>query len=210
MLAWAVSNTPPPAAASVAPWWGVPVIAGAFLLTGALIAFISTSISDRRKLAREDRRQWDREIRDSYIEISNQVNLINNYQYRSIGESDKIKRARYEAGAAALGTIRQEVERLEIIAIDLVISRARDLESSCQTIVSRWHDGINGDKFDYRSMRGGLGELRHAVKDGIRLKRYKPYIRPPMTRRTRFKLFLLRRRAALIGVVRKRFARTRP
>ncbi len=49
MFAWAVSNTPLQPPADAAPWWGVPLIAGAFLLTGALIAFISTSVSDRKK-----------------------------------------------------------------------------------------------------------------------------------------------------------------
>lgn len=209
-MVWVVSNTPLHSAADVAPWWGVPLIAGAFLLTGALIAFISTTVSDRRKLAREDRRQWDREIRDSYIEISDQVDLIVGYRYRYMDESDESKRARYEAGAAALAIIRREVERLEIIGTDLVISRARDLVVGCQDVVSLWHDETNAGKSAYRSVNGALGELRHAVKDGIRLERYKPYIRPPMSRRTRLKLFLSLQMAALARLVRGLFGRTRP
>lgn len=209
VLARAVSNALLQSPADVPPWWGVPLIAGGFLLTGALIAFISTSVSDRRKLAREDRRQWDREIRDSYIEISDQVDLIVDYRYRG-GEPDEYKRARYEVGRAALGVIRREVERLEIIGTDLVISRGHDLVDSCQTVVSLWHDKINPGKAEYRSVNGALGELRNAVKDGIRLERYKPFIRPPMSRRTRLRLFISRQKNAAVRQVRDVFARPRP
>lgn len=194
MFAWAVSTTPLQSPADAAPWWGVPLIAGAFLLTGALIAFISTSVSDRRKLAREDRRQWDREIRDSYVEISEQVGLIASYRYLLIGDEDK--HGRYKEGEVALGIIRREVERLEIIGTELVISRAKNLEDSCAAVVSPWHDGFNAGKSEYRSVNASLGELRHAVKDGIRLARYKPYVRRPMSRGMRLKFFLSKLGAA--------------
>lgn len=53
-------------AASAQPWWGIPVIAGCFLLLGgalgAVISFLSTRASDRRKAAREDEQRWDSEL----------------------------------------------------------------------------------------------------------------------------------------------------
>ncbi|MFB9443455.1 hypothetical protein Dvina_40810 [Dactylosporangium vinaceum] len=46
------------------------MIADVFLLIGALIAFLSTAASDRRRVAREDRRQWDKAIRDAGVDIA--------------------------------------------------------------------------------------------------------------------------------------------
>jgi hypothetical protein len=55
-------------AAETAPWWGVPVVAGTFLLVGGLlggaISFFSTWKADQRRAKREDRQRWDREILD--------------------------------------------------------------------------------------------------------------------------------------------------
>ena len=48
---------------------GVPLIAGSFLLIGAVIALVSTALSDGRKMRREDRRQWDQQVRDAYNRV---------------------------------------------------------------------------------------------------------------------------------------------
>lgn len=49
--------TPPPVIINMpdtgAPWWGVPLMAGVFLLIGAVIAFLSTRASDSRKAKRD-------------------------------------------------------------------------------------------------------------------------------------------------------------
>lgn len=49
--------TPPPVIINMpdtgAPWWGVPLMAGVFLLIGAVIAFLSTRASDNRKAKRD-------------------------------------------------------------------------------------------------------------------------------------------------------------
>jgi hypothetical protein len=74
-----VQNTVPQtivAAADAAPWWGIPVIAGCFLLVGATLAFLSTALSDRRKMKRDDLRQWDKDLRDLYVQASGVVNEI--------------------------------------------------------------------------------------------------------------------------------------
>lgn len=38
---------------ATAPWWGVPVIAGSFLIIGAVLGFVFSSIQDRRKFKHE-------------------------------------------------------------------------------------------------------------------------------------------------------------
>ncbi|WP_153008340.1 hypothetical protein [Rhodococcus pyridinivorans] len=55
ILAQEVANQAPTATSS----WAVPI----GVVIGALIALVSTSISDRRKLKYEDRRRWDSDIR---------------------------------------------------------------------------------------------------------------------------------------------------
>jgi hypothetical protein len=56
-----------------APWWAVPVIAGCFAIFGALVAFVSASLSDRRKGKRDDRRQWDKQLLDAYSDTVKQL-----------------------------------------------------------------------------------------------------------------------------------------
>src|ERR1700709_985021 len=52
----------PPIAADPPPWWGIPVIAGSFLiggaLLGALFSYLATRSVERTRFAREDRVRW--------------------------------------------------------------------------------------------------------------------------------------------------------
>lgn len=50
-------------ASEKSPWWGIPLITGLATLFGALVAFISTRASDRRKARHEDNRRYDEEIK---------------------------------------------------------------------------------------------------------------------------------------------------
>jgi hypothetical protein len=54
-----VLPTPPPVIINMpetgAPWWGVPLLAGLFVIIGAAVTFFSTMTSDRRKAKREDK-----------------------------------------------------------------------------------------------------------------------------------------------------------
>lgn len=47
---------------TTAPWWGIPVIAGSFLIVGALIGLLNGLRSDRARFKREDARRWDTEL----------------------------------------------------------------------------------------------------------------------------------------------------
>lgn len=46
------------------PWWGVPVIAGLFLLTGGFLTFLFTRSNDARKAAREQAATWSEDLLD--------------------------------------------------------------------------------------------------------------------------------------------------
>jgi hypothetical protein len=63
------SPTPSPVlvevvAAMPAPWRGVPVVAGGFLLLGGVLGFFFNRLQDNRKAKREDRQRWDERIID--------------------------------------------------------------------------------------------------------------------------------------------------
>ncbi len=47
---------------SSAPWWGTPLIAGIFLILGAVLAFVFNSIQDSRKARREKQQRWDQNV----------------------------------------------------------------------------------------------------------------------------------------------------
>lgn len=47
--------------ASVSPWWGVPVIAGGFLILGGFLTFLFTRANEKKKYERE---RTDREIKE--------------------------------------------------------------------------------------------------------------------------------------------------
>lgn len=49
--------------ASVAPWWGVPVIAGSFLLIGAVLGYFFNRAQDNRKAKREHAERWYDHVR---------------------------------------------------------------------------------------------------------------------------------------------------
>lgn len=51
------------------PWWGTPVISGAFLLSGALIGLGSNWLLDRYRSKRDSPRRWDDNIREYAAEF---------------------------------------------------------------------------------------------------------------------------------------------
>ncbi|CAN7151616.1 hypothetical protein LJR044_002483 [Microbacterium foliorum] len=60
--------TPAPLAivaeAAAAPWWGVPVVAGSFLLIGAALGFLFNWLLENRKQSRAEAIRWDSDIRE--------------------------------------------------------------------------------------------------------------------------------------------------
>ncbi|MCS5524656.1 hypothetical protein NY551_18135 [Curtobacterium flaccumfaciens pv. oortii] len=56
-------------ASSGPPWWGVPVIAGIFLLAGACLGFVFNRSIERTRSAREDRTRWHDTVRELAGEI---------------------------------------------------------------------------------------------------------------------------------------------
>ena len=57
------------AATAAAPWWGVPVVAGAFLLLGGLLAAVYGRRNESKKLATDQRLRFDVEVVDLVVEV---------------------------------------------------------------------------------------------------------------------------------------------
>lgn len=52
-----------------APWWGVPVIAGIFLMAGAVLGFLFNQSIERKKVLREDQIRWHNVVRELAAEV---------------------------------------------------------------------------------------------------------------------------------------------
>jgi hypothetical protein len=61
-----------------APWWGVPVVAGLFLIIGAILGYIFNRANERRRELREDKRRFDEKILElsiSLVSTSQEITL---------------------------------------------------------------------------------------------------------------------------------------
>lgn len=67
MLAQGAQATSPQTTA--APWWGVPVVAGVFLLLGSVLGFWSNWLLEGRKQKRSEHLRWDEDIRKYTSEL---------------------------------------------------------------------------------------------------------------------------------------------
>jgi len=125
MFSVLIQAVPP---ADAAPWWGVPLIAGLFLLAGGviggLISFFSVRAADRRRAAREDEQRWDNEllIRAGRVLSTIDALYIANSDYQAtindlirtrsdtgFAEANRAARAKAEAATSAFATARTEL-----------------------------------------------------------------------------------------------------
>jgi hypothetical protein len=117
----------PLAETTVAPWWGVPVIAGVFLLTGTLIGFVSNHMLMRKQLRREDHRRWDNEILNTALLMQG---IVRDLLRRDLSEWPKDEEG-VRVRAAYLGDcarqLNEHLPRLRLIASKDLIQKAQDL-----------------------------------------------------------------------------------
>ncbi|MFS2028984.1 MULTISPECIES: hypothetical protein [unclassified Curtobacterium] len=141
-----LAAAPAAAPATSAPGWQTALISGGFLVAGAAIAFLSTWFSDRRKLRREDQRQWDAELKASYVAISAAVSRCHLEIARvRAGTSEERLAAVMEPTEEAMRTIREQVRLLELIAREPVIDAAKDVQMAIAEI---WQAGLMGPTDD--------------------------------------------------------------
>lgn len=174
------------------------IVSGCFLVLGAAIAFTSTYLSDRRKLKREDERQWNAELKASYVAIAAAVNRCHLEAARiRAGSSEERLRAVMEPTEEAMRTIQKQVRLLELIARQPVIDAAKAVQTQIAEI---WQAGLIGPTDDpeadeflgqpiwlYRKLENvdaRLEELRIHIRGAIRVERTK-LARKPASKKSR-------------------------
>jgi hypothetical protein len=91
-----------------APWWGVPVIAGAFLLIGAVVAFLLNRSLEASKATREARTRWHTDVRSLGAEVlAIALQMTDTYDLiQSTGTENQVVRERRSALKVELTRLR--------------------------------------------------------------------------------------------------------
>lgn len=128
-----------------APWWWVPVLlqafaTGFFVLAAALIALKSLEASDKRKLEREDQRQWDSERKAAFVAISSSISQAQVEMSRfGPGDHDAQMTRVLEHTEEAMRAVRQQVKLLEVIAGQPLIDAAKAVQ---ERLAELWQDAL--------------------------------------------------------------------
>lgn len=135
------------------------------MVLGAAVGLLSTKLSDHRKLAADDRRQWDKEIRDLYLEAVESCSEVD--EYRGEQDPEKLKISIHMAALHDAATLDTIASSLELIANEATVAAARNLAQTVHQIANHMHDGINKKEL-YKDMYDAQQSLLHAVKVNLR------------------------------------------
>jgi len=128
---------------NTAPWWGVPVIAGSFLLLGTVVGFLFNRANEDRKAKRDRSLRWDDAIRGQCAEVIVAARAI--YKLAEVpGRLEKdlpikrhIRGMRYvEDVVVHLDDLALLYASLKLIAPTNVVISAADLMSACSSMLS--------------------------------------------------------------------------
>lgn len=98
LIAAAPSPVPSAVAAPAAPWWGVPVVAGCFLIVGAVLGFFFNRLQDKHRADREKLQRWDQNV----LGHTSRVVLLAERFITEAHEHQHSERAMVEAGIAQM------------------------------------------------------------------------------------------------------------
>lgn len=121
-------------AAAVAPWWGVPLVAGCFLLIGGLLASIYVRRNDSKRIAADQRMKFDIAVVDIVAEI---LAFSDGWGIHRHGLTDDQRATAALELREASKPLRILLNKLRLIASDEVYSGARDLIPATQAIYMR-------------------------------------------------------------------------
>lgn len=149
------------------PWWAPYLLAGLFVLFGAAIGLLSTRLSDKRKSGADDLRQWDKEIRDLYLEADAAYRVIRQAWWSRVqdDESDHVPAER------AVEDLDRITSSLGLIANELTVNAARSVTAQARVILDLLRRGtpLSGDQSQYYvNMRTAHEMLLERVKKDIR------------------------------------------
>jgi len=167
-----------PVATSSPPGWTTSLIAGGFALFGAGVAFTSTWLSDRRRLKRDDLRQWDKEIRDGYIRASRATQVICATRFLfTVGHQDFAGAS--EAAEKALHEIRSVQSEFTVIALPETNESIDYLGLTAQRYVARLRGNIRPTDLDAEIVQNARDRLLASVKGNLRIDHLPPTVGPP-------------------------------
>jgi len=107
-----------------APWWGVPVIAGGFLLLGGTLTFLYTYLNDRRKSRLEDNRRFETEIIQQYEALDGVIEQIHQTEPPDRSDAEDVDRYMAIYWPLYMKAVRAN-QRLEIVAPRSIYSLSR-------------------------------------------------------------------------------------
>jgi len=183
--------------ASTFPIWFAPMLTGMFVLLAALIALASLWLSDRRKLAREDRRQWDFALREAYVTVAQLVRKAQRAHYRFEGGLERVAQGTdrlfgfdiadsatelSDVADKAGPKLRDLAAFLSLTAPTAVLVELNEITDLVDLAPDHgWnHDEFPEDQFlSYRSrLDAALSRFRDAVREALRTASRRRWLRP--------------------------------
>ncbi|WIE74487.1 hypothetical protein [Curtobacterium sp. MCSS17_007] len=169
------------AAAPTAPWWGVPVVAGCFLIVGAILGFLFNRLQDKHRAKREKLERWDQNVLDH----TSRVVLLAERFIAEAHEHELSTRTMAEAGIAQMHagqpvapppvpvpTLARFMDTYEEIASELTSLRliaTSSIRDVAQTVKDEvWQLMMTTEMADIyareRTVRTSVGSLETAVR----------------------------------------------
>lgn len=149
------------------PTWVTPVVAGIFVIAGAIIAFFSTRWSDRKRLQREDRRQWDKQILELYAAIFDSTKSLND-----IWHSGRLSRKSRKAVLAEVAELTRIIQKssgeLTIIGPPKVSEAAQEVALQAQYLENNIQQHRAG-KNAFRPVTSAAFELQAQTRLALRV-----------------------------------------
>lgn len=162
--------------AHTSPVWLAPLLTGIFVLAAAIIALLSLWWSDQRKGKRDDQRQWDEDLKKSYLKIQKLTNALRDALW-AYGEEKSGLGAVIDVVNVFTAGVKKQVDLLDLTAPATVADAAKALWQQ-QTVVNGL-DAIRGstpeERFEWvlaqrQQLDFLLANLRARVREALRLK----------------------------------------
>lgn len=134
-----------------APWWGVPLIAGGFLLLGGVLGFLLNRVQDRARTRREDALRWHDDVRRHAAEMIDAA-LALSWSISRVRHLDQIaadpERADDHERAARLAdeeadTVTMSVNRMRAAAAAFIIIAPDEMFQSAVDLGAAAYDVLN-------------------------------------------------------------------
>jgi len=156
------------AANTSAPWWGVPVIAGSFLVIGAALGFAFNWLLESRKAKREDKLRWHELVRKLSAEIFAHGSRLydlsrEDADLRSLGLDDSIP-----IKAQVVRALSEEKRALANKANELAIIVPKSFNRALLAYVRDARDSVSDNVNMAREAIAGLRGSRAALMAEVR------------------------------------------